>query len=209
MYCNTARHNARFNRIPAELDSVAAIVLAAGSSTRLGMPKQLVTLADETLLERTVRIAIEAGLNPVFGVVPVDLVIESTPSGMCCVINTEAAEGIASSIRAGVRALESAGCSNHGTVILACDQPAVTAVHVRELAKGMNHVIASSYSGRNGIPAYFPRAVFESLLALRGDIGARHLLKHAQAIPLRNGELDVDTIEDLERARKLYPTKNP
>lgn len=205
----TAKRNARFNRVPTDLNPVAAIVLAAGSSRRLGTPKQLVAIGDETLLQRAIRTAIEAGLDPVFGVLPADLAIDPIPSGMRCIINAEAAEGMASSIRAGIRALSAAGCSTHGAVILACDQPAVTAAHVRELAKGVEDVIASSYSGRKGIPAYFPQAVFGSLLALRGDIGARHLLHSARAIPLPDGELDVDTIEDLERARKLYLTNKP
>jgi molybdenum cofactor cytidylyltransferase len=186
------------------LSSVAAIVLAAGASVRLGVPKQLVRLGPETLLERAVRVALEADLNPVFGILPPDLMIEPTPAGMIRIVNRESAEGMASSIRAGLRALAASGTAVSGAIILACDQPAVTARHLRELATGVDDIVASAYSGRKGVPAYFPAAAFEELLALRGDVGARELLKTARTIPLPDGDLDVDTIQDLDRARKLY-----
>jgi molybdenum cofactor cytidylyltransferase len=187
------------------MSSIPAIILAAGASLRLGSPKQLARLGAETLLERAVRIALEAEINPVYGVVAADLSIESAPSELIRVVNQEVAEGIASSIRAGLRALGHAD-SALSVVILACDQPAVTARHLRELANGGSDVVASAYSGRKGVPAYFPKAVFETLLNLCGDLGARNLLQNARALPLPGGELDVDTVEELERARKLYST---
>ncbi len=181
-------------------------MLAAGASQRLGRPKQLVRLGAETLLARTVRVAIEAGLSPVLGVVRADLSIEAAPAGMVRVVNQQAAEGMASSIRAGLRTLADGGAKVCGVLILACDQPAVTAEHLRQLAYGGTEVMASAYAGRKGIPAYFPEAVFEALLALRGDLGARDLLQSARAIHLPGGELDIDTIEDLDQARRLYET---
>lgn len=187
------------------MNPLAAILLAAGASRRLGTPKQLVRIGAETLLERTVRIALEAGLTPVYGVVPADLSIEPIPTGMIRVVNHAADEGMASSIRAGLQAYVAETATISGAIILACDQPAVTAQHLRELAKGAGVVVASSYSGRKGIPAYFPSNVFGALLALRGDLGARDLLQDARAIPLPFGELDVDTIEDLDQVRNLFP----
>jgi CTP:molybdopterin cytidylyltransferase MocA len=185
------------------MGSTAAIILAAGASLRLGTPKQLVRLGEETLLERTARVALEAGLSPVLGIVPPNLRIEPSPGGMTLVVNQQAAEGMASSIRAGLRALDPS-VTISGAIILACDQPAVTAGHLRELAKHPGEVVASAYARRKGIPAYFPSAVFPLLLALRGDVGARDLIQNARAVALPGGELDIDTIEDLDRARKLY-----
>jgi molybdenum cofactor cytidylyltransferase len=91
-----------------------------------------------------------------------------------------------------------------GVVILACDQPAVTAEHLRLLAEGGDAVVASAYAGRKGVPVYFPARVFGALLALQGDTGARVLLREARAVELPGGELDVDTIQDLELAQRLY-----
>lgn len=186
------------------MPSVAAIVLAAGASRRLGEPKQLVRLGTETLLERAVRTALEAGLNPLVAVLPPNLPIEPAPPGIIPVINHEAAQGMASSIGAGLRALPTDIPTVSGAVILACDQPSITPQHLRELALGGPNLVASAYSGRKGIPAYFPRSAFDALLALRGDVGARDLLAHARSIPLPGGELDVDTVQDLAHARKLY-----
>lgn len=187
-------------------DSVAAIILAAGASKRFGSPKQLIRLGVETLFERMVRIAIEAGLDPVYGVVSANLPLVACPHRMIRVLNAEAHEGIASSIQAGLRVAESRNPFLPGIVLLTCDQPAVTAKHLRELACGNDQVIGSAYAQRKGVPAYFPASLFGQLMALRGDLGARELLKSAEAIDLPNGELDIDTPKDLERFLQIYST---
>jgi CTP:molybdopterin cytidylyltransferase MocA len=180
---------------------VAAVVLAAGSSRRLGRPKQEVRLGGETLLERTVRVAHLASLCPLYVVLAASHA--AGLDGRVTVLrNPDAGEGMAASIRVGVAAAVAAGVC--GVVILACDQPAVTAEHLRAIAKGQNEVIASEYAGRKGVPAYFPASVFGELLKLRGDIGARELLRSARALPLPHGELDIDTEDDLARAGRLY-----
>jgi molybdenum cofactor cytidylyltransferase len=185
--------------------SVAGIVLAAGASRRLGEPKQLVFLGGETLLERAARVVREAGLNPIYVVVSgghdVDFGVGKM-DGCTPLFNEGASEGMASSIRVGVRAAAEAGAD--GVVVMACDQPAVSAGHLRELMAGGSEVVASEYAGRRGVPAYFPASAFKELVELRGDVGARELLRGARAVELPGGELDVDTVEDLERARELF-----
>jgi CTP:molybdopterin cytidylyltransferase MocA len=183
---------------------VAAIVLAAGASSRLGSAKQLILLGGETLLERTVRAASEAGLEPIYGVISAGLLLQAASPRMIPIVNHEAMEGMASSIRCGVRALDDSDASLSGAVLLACDQPTVTAEHLKQLALGGDEALASAYAGRKGIPAYFPRSHFGELLELRGDIGARDLLKSVRGVDLAGGELDIDTIEDLKIARRLY-----
>lgn len=186
---------------------VAAVVLAAGASKRLGTAKQMARVGGQTLLERAVGTALKTGLEPVFVVVSEGQktahCVANLDSRVVMVGNAEAAEGMASSVRAGVRAAKlSAGVT--GVVLLACDQPAVTAEHLRELARGGDAVVASAYAGRKGVPAYFPARTFEELLELRGDAGARGMLQAARAVELPGGELDVDTVEDLEEAVRLY-----
>jgi molybdenum cofactor cytidylyltransferase len=185
--------------------SVAAIVLAAGASTRLGEAKQLVMLGRETLLERAVRVAREAGCLPVVVVVGahyVQVLGSSVLGDAVPVINEEWEEGMASSIRLGVRALESARDAE-GVLLMTCDQPAVTVKHLRQLMAKVE-VKASHYAGRNGVPAFFPAKYFEKLTELKGDTGARELLAEARYEELENGELDVDTAADLARARELF-----
>lgn len=179
------------------------LVLAAGASRRLGRPKQMEELGGESLLARSVRVAGEAGLGPVYAVVSADdfaVIAEARGLGCQVVLNREAEEGMASSIRAGVRAL---GDGAKGAMVMTCDQPAVSPAHLRLLAAD-GEVAASAYGGRRGVPAYFPASVFGELLELRGDAGARELLRSARAVELKDGEVDIDTVEDLERARTLF-----
>lgn len=192
------------------LSGIAGVVLAAGASRRLGRSKQLEILAGETLLARAVRVAIEAGLEPVYCVVekcvlgkPYDVSSRPAQPVPCTLlVNDGAAEGMAASIRLGVSAAieRKAG----GVILMACDQPAVTAEHLRKLMQAGTEVVASGYASRRGVPAYFPASAFDGLLKLRGDVGARELLQRAKCIELQGGELDVDTPEELQRARELF-----
>ena len=185
--------------------SIAAVILAAGASKRLGEPKQLVRLGDETLLERAVRVAREAGCSPVVVVLGAEYtqVLTSCSLGdVVTVINDGWQEGMGSSIRIGVYACQNVADGLRGVVVMACDQPAVTAPHVKRLMEG-HELCASRYAGRNGVPAFFPREHFAALMSLDGDTGARELLSGAGQIDLPYGELDVDTADELAHAREL------
>ena len=186
--------------------SIAAVVLAAGASQRLGEPKQLVRLGRETLLERAVRVAREAECSPVVVVVGAEhgqVLGNSVLGDVVTVINDEWKEGMASSIRLGVQALGFAARDAEGVLLMTCDQPAVTAKHLVHLTLRAE-VKASRYAGKNGVPAYFPKKYFARLMELKGDAGARELLAEAPYEELENGELDVDTVKDLKRARELF-----
>ena len=185
------------------MTSVAAVVLAAGASRRLGELKQLVRLNGETLVERAVRVCREAGCSPVIVVLgaSADKVREQCSFGDVVVVtNDEWSEGMGSSVRSGVRMLPR---DVDGCVITTCDQPAVTAEHLRALMAS-GEATASAYAGRRGVPAYLPNMMFAELMKLHGDAGARQLLKDAQALELAGGELDVDTPAELERVRELF-----
>lgn len=187
--------------------STAAIVLAAGFSRRLGRPKQMVVLGGETLLQRAVRIAREAELGPLLVVVHRQLAEEQRRQPMECtvVVNDEAEEGIASSIRAGVQAAAQMP-EVDGVVIMTCDQVAQRPEHLRALRRVRDVITGSAYSGgKIAVPAYFPRESFDALLALQGDAGARELLHSAAAIAAEELALDIDTEEDVQHAeRRLH-----
>ena len=185
---------------------IAAVVLAAGASRRLGEPKQLEKLGNETLLERTVRVAREAGLAPIvvaLGCQSDRILANSSLGDATTVVNKQWEEGMASSIRLGVSIARTLAPELGGLIILACDQPAVTPQHLQSIASATT-VTASSYAGRRGVPAYFPAASLEQLMELSGDAGARELLLAACSIELPHGELDVDTQDDLQLARTLF-----
>jgi len=194
------------------MHSVPAVIIAAGSSSRLGRPKQLVMLQGETLLERAIRIAHEGGAAPVFVVLGAHLSeiksrVEISSSEI--VVNQNWQEGMASSIRAGVEALAEGAPDSAGVLLMICDQPSVTTGHLRGMLAAFRQnpacTIASGYAGRRGIPALFPRSSYVDLLSLRGDQGARGLLFKPGAsvldVPLEGGEIDIDLPEDLTRAR--------
>ncbi len=184
----------------------AGVVLAAGASTRLGRPKQTVMMGGETLVERAARVALKAGLRPVFVVLragdaaAMEQASRIAGGGAEVVWNAEAEEGMAASIRCGVRAAEGHGAA--GVVLMTCDQVAMTAAHLQALCAEPEAAAGSGYAGKVGIPAYFPRASFDGLRALRGDVGARGMLAGARAVETEALALDVDTEEDVERARR-------
>lgn len=191
---------------------VPAIILAAGASRRLGQPKQLVRIAGETLLARTIRVVREAGVDPVLVVLganrksiadAVDL------RAVQVVANADWEQGIASSIHAGIEALLRLEDEAKGAMILVCDQPRLTADHLKQLIARYEQaeepsLVSSRYAGIAGIPAIFPASQFARLLALEGDTGARFLLRNPEcpmfSVDFAGGEADIDTPEDFARA---------
>jgi molybdenum cofactor cytidylyltransferase len=188
---------------------VAAIIVAAGSSSRLGQPKQLVLIDGEPLLHRAIRCAREAGALPVFVVLGAyrERIESAVDFGATAIVVNEGwEEGLASSIRAGVKAVQADAPTAESVLLMTCDQPHASAEHLRRLirmsyAQSAPTAIASTYGGIRGIPAIFPRQALRDLLALRGDTGARALLAKPPwpviSIPLDGGEIDIDRPEDL------------
>jgi CTP:molybdopterin cytidylyltransferase MocA len=189
--------------------SIAAIVLAAGASRRLGQPKQLLMHGRETLLARTIRLAGETGAGPVLTVLGANFEIICASVALdqtILVINDKWQQGIATSIHAGLKALDVVAPDATGALIMSCDQPRLTSAHLRNLidtfaAQSKPSIAASAYAGVLGIPAAFPRMSYTHLRALRGDKGARALLVKPPcpliAVPFPGGEVDIDTPPDL------------
>jgi len=195
------------------LMTVAAIVLAAGASRRLGQPKQLVGIAGEFLIERSLRLAREAGAAPVIAVLGANyapicaavLFHDAIP-----VFNERWQEGISSSIQAGLRELDVRVPDSRAVLILACDQPHLTAEHLHALIDAFDRqatpsIAASAYADTVGIPAIFPRVAFPELHALGGDRGARSLLQKPKypvvSVTFTGGEIDIDTPSDLDKLK--------
>ena len=158
------------------------------------------------MVDRAVRIAAEAGASPVFVVLGAhfEQILESltpTEPPVRVLFNKAWRNGMGSSIALGSASAERVGADD--LLIMACDQPAVTASHLHSLraASKHEHVVASSYAGRRGIPALFPEFAFHALQDLRGDRGAQALLQRAEVltVPLAQGEFDIDTPEDLRK----------
>jgi molybdenum cofactor cytidylyltransferase len=121
------------------------------------------------------------------------------------VVNGEAAEGMASSIRAGIGALPT---DTNAVLLLTVDQPAVDTTLLQRLltrfAEDSSRPVACAYAGTMGIPAILPARLFPDLLALRGDRGAKAILLREDTVtlPFPEGEQDLDTPDDLEAFRR-------
>ena len=194
---------------------VAAIILAAGGSTRLGRPKQLVPLAGEPLLRRAARCAREAGAAPVLVVLGAAAeecraIVEASEPAARLVEHRGWAEGMGSTLAAGARILQKDAVPPFGgCLVLLCDQPRVDAEGLRSLldawrASPDRAVISTFGNGAQGPPAVFPRAWLDELAQLRGDEGARVVLRRRAAevhrYPFPAAGVDLDTPADLARA---------
>lgn len=190
-----------------------AVLLAAGASTRLGQPKQLLRLpafGSETLIDHAVGLAREAETAPIFVVLGAhaeEIRLEAELLDCILVRNEAWAEGMGSSLRLGISAVIENAPGASGAMVLVCDQPALSVDHLRKLLdthRGNPETIAASrYAGRPGVPAVFPRALFPALLKLQGDKGARSILQQSRwaihTIEFPGGELDLDSPEDVVR----------
>lgn len=187
----------------------AAIILAAGASGRLGRPKQNLEYEQQTLLQRTIATAISSGCKPVIIVLGANAqiikpFIRDEPVQL--LENPDWAEGMASSLRAGIQFLGQYPEVDQALVLL-CDQPFVSVELIAALfdkqKESAKPIVASYYNDTPGVPVLFNRSFFPELLTLTGDEGAKKLLrKHPQqvvSVPFEQGCIDIDTAGDYER----------
>ncbi|MEY2879037.1 MAG: hypothetical protein RLZZ15_1417 [Verrucomicrobiota bacterium] len=192
----------------------AAVVLAAGASSRMGAPKQLLLVDGQPLLLRAVRAALASEAWPVVVVLgahaeKIRPLLARLP--VLVADNPAWAEGMASSIRAGVALARQFSRRLDGVLVALCDQPAFSADTVARLV-GARHasgasIVAARYGGRCGAPALFAAENFPALVALTGEEGARALLNppagdasaiaDVAAVDCPELALDLDTPADL------------
>ena len=187
-----------------------AIVLAAGASARLGRAKQLLDIDGEPALRRVARCVLST--DPLDCVVVLGHEAERVETALDGIrVRTlriiDADTGMAASLGAGVNALD-ARCE--GALIVLTDQPALTAEHLGALVEAWRsaptQAAASAYAGVLGVPALLPRTWFGEVAALRGNVGARALLRARadEVIAITAPDLahDVDTPGDLVRVAR-------
>ena len=185
------------------------ILLAAGSSSRLGKPKQLIIFEGKSLLQHGLQVAIDTGIGPVVTVLGAnaDLVSREVENQAVLVaINENWKEGMASSVRKGLQRLLNMAPETNAAIIMVCDQPFVTTKLLIDLVKKYQQtgkpIIASSYDNILGTPALFDKTIFAGLLELKGDTGAKKIIKEnpdwVESVNFPLGKIDIDTEADYE-----------
>ncbi|HLH24039.1 MAG TPA: nucleotidyltransferase family protein [Chloroflexota bacterium] len=187
------------------MSAVAGLLLAAGTSSRLGQPKQLLPYRGRTLLRHAAETGLAAGLEPlvvVIGAAADAMRRELAGLPVVVVENPRYAEGQSTSLRAGLAALPADAAA---VVTLLVDMPRVDAPLIRALvaawrARGAP-IVRPTYEGRPGNPVLFAARLLPELARAEGDEGGRPVLRaHAaevELLPVANAGVlqDVDTWE--------------
>lgn len=202
------------------MSSIAIVILAAGASSRMGVPKQLLRHRGRTLFRHAVEAALGSICRPVVAVLgahaeQVRLEVGGLPVRI--VVNQHWAEGLSSSIRAGIEALAAEADPPEAVVLTLCDQPFVCSDNIDGLVTAYRStkrpIVASQYAGTLGVPALFARAVLPELVGLGGDAGAKQVIQRNLAsvwpVPCPQGAFDLDTPEDYEAICSMVNASGP
>jgi molybdenum cofactor cytidylyltransferase len=190
-------------------NSYGIIILAAGSSGRLGKPKQLLPYKGETLLQHLVNEARNSRVDYVVLVLGADAALiqqNIQARDIHIAINESWKDGMASSIRTGINKLQELHPEIDGAILMVCDQPYVTASLLDNLLlmhlKTGKPIVTSSFGDTTGPPALFHESIFPELLQLTGDKGARKIVEghsgNVVTVPFPRGLIDIDTKSDYE-----------
>ena len=189
------------------MGNCAIIVLAAGSSSRMGRPKQLLSYNGKSLLEHTIDTSIDADTNPVIVVLGANAALLEKvvdQKKVRVVVNKEWNEGMASSIRYGLNSLMHMAPLTEALILMVCDQPYVSASLLNELITTQKNtgklIVISQYENTIGPPALFYKTMFPELMQLKGDAGARKIVEQHKSdvatVLFTQGNIDIDTEAD-------------
>ena len=188
---------------------IATIILAAGASTRLGAPKQLLPYQGTTFLRRTVDTVLLSqakSFHVVLGFNAEIMKLEIASLPINIVINPDWRSGISTSLHAGIQSLEP---TIDAAIIVLCDQPELSTDILNRLISTYTStrapIVTCKYAGTVGVPALFDRRMFPELLSLEGDHGAKTLIerytKKRIEIDFSGGAIDIDTVADQGQLR--------
>ena len=188
---------------------IGIVILAAGSSSRLGNPKQLLEYGGKSLLQNAVDAAVNSNADEVVVVLGANADEISKgidKSNVNTIINTEWKEGMASSVRNGLNELLFISPSTDAVIFMVCDQPHISSMVINELINTQSEtgkpIVTCNYGEVIGPPALFYKSLFPELMLLKGDAGARKIIQQhsndVATILFAKGNIDIDTNEDYE-----------
>jgi molybdenum cofactor cytidylyltransferase len=189
---------------------IAILLLAAGSSSRLGRSKQLVSIKGQPLLLKSMNAAIESGIENIIVVLGANeqehyQVIKD--AGVQVVVNTAWKKGMGNSLKVGLSYLLQQTPKAEAVITMVCDQPLINSDQLLKLIfqyeSSESTIVASFYQGVAGVPVLFHRTLFPELLLLHDDAGAKKMLQQhshlVKTVPFPGGEIDIDTEDDLKK----------
>jgi molybdenum cofactor cytidylyltransferase len=202
------------------MGSIGVVILAAGGSTRMGRPKQLLPYGESTLLRHAAAVAVASGLGPVIVVVGSDpdrMAAELDGLPVTPVANPDWERGLGTSVRAGVRAALEMTPDLDAVILTLADLPLVTprllGRMAREHRERSSPIVACRYGGTAGVPALFGRSSFAALQSLPDDRGAKGLIAAAGSgiglVDFPGGSADIDTPADYARLAPGQTTAAP
>ena len=194
---------------------LAAVILAAGGSSRMGQPKQLLQFRGSSLLRRAITTAQAVPAEQVIvvlGCAADKLLPEVEATSATIVLNDQWMEGVSTSLRGGLAAVSS---DARGVFIYPADMPLVTTEALRELARRQQvsgrPAAMTEAGGVRGVPVFITRSLFPALMIQEGDVGgAQYLRAHPEAVEAVHFDdpdliRDVDRPEDYNRLLELDP----
>ena len=190
-------------------NNIGIVILAAGASIRMGKPKQLLQYKGKNLLQHVAEAAVNSNANNVIVVLGAnsDLVAKEIDKlKFHVIVNAEWEEGMASSVRIGLKTLQKLSPATEGVIFMVCDQPFVTSFVLNDLIDTQSAtgkaIVTCNYGETIGPPALFHKSLFPELMQLRGDAGARKIIQQhgndVATVLFKKGKIDIDTKEDYE-----------
>jgi molybdenum cofactor cytidylyltransferase len=193
----------------------AIIILAAGSSSRMGQSKQLLEIDNTTLLRKTVLTALACDIKNNYVVLGANVeahrkTINDLPIQI--VINDEWNNGMGRSLKKGLDVATASSPVLEGVTVLVCDQPMLTSQYLNNILQQYldtrKGIVASQYAQTIGVPAFFSKQFFERLNTMGDQQGAKKIIEKypeaVQTVDFSGGEIDLDKIEDYYQFLKTY-----
>lgn len=189
---------------------IGGILLAAGGSSRLGRPKQLLNFKGKSLIRRAAETLVDSQCDPIVVVLGAEIELSTAElDGLNVAISTNEKwqAGMSSSIISGLRSLLEIESSLDGVIITLCDQPHVMSTDIDRLITAFTvsgpRVVAAKYGETTGVPALFSKEMYDELFTLTGDKGARQIIRNhgdlVEAVVVEKAAIDIDTLDDRDR----------
>lgn len=194
--------------------NISIAILAAGTSSRMGSPKQLLLWRDDILVVHAIKTALNTKTNEVIVVLGAnyDAIAEEIKHFPVIILNNKQWElGLGASIACASKYVESQSIKPDGLLVMLADQPLVSTEYLNDMIEVFvpqtNQIVATAYDDQKfGVPVLFDGCYIKQLLVLNDDSGAKQILKTNESLvkvlKLSVKNVDLDTKEDYEKLRK-------